>query len=291
MKTSIHTLCLLGAAGFGLAGLSAQAQVVSAAAATPTAPPSAAVATPEADAKDFTVRVGGFFLSSIKTTLSLTDAAGNGGQEVDFSKDLGGENSLNLFRFDAEWRFASKHKVQFAYFDIDRSTSRTINKEINWGDQVFPINTTVTAGFRTAISKLNYAYSFYRNAAQTQEINGLIGFHISRLEASLGTNSGKAEGVSVTAPLPVFGLEWNARLTDKLSSQVAYTYFGLSVDDKYSGNLSDFQAVLEYQVHRNWSVGGGYNRYTMRASAESDRLKLTMRHNYNGLLLFVSARF
>ena len=289
MKTFFRQIVLIPAA-LGLALLPARAQV--APAATPPAANPTAVAASYGDTDNFTIRLGAFFLSSIRTTLSLTDSAGKGGQELDFKKDLGGSDSLNVFRADSEWRFAARHKVQLAYFDLNRNASRVIDKQISWGDQTYPVNTTINTQFRSTVYKLNYGYALYRNDTNTQEICGLIGFHISAFKTSLSSaTSGKAEGVSVTAPLPVFGLEWKARLTDQLTSFVSYQYFGLTLDSKYQGNLSDFQALLDYSLGGNWNVGAGYNRFTTRASVKGDNLKLTFRHNYNGLMLFVSTSF
>jgi len=301
MKSLFRKVFVVSAAGVGLLVLPAHAQVAPAATPTPIQPAAATMTAGTESSEDFTVRLGAFFLSSINTKLALSDSAGHGGQEVDLSRDLGIRDSLNVFRLDAEWRFAGKHKVQFAYFDINRSTSHVLTGSINWGDQTYPVNATVSAQFRTTIYKLNYGYTFYQNETNTQEISGLIGFHITGMKASIsgaiaGVTSG-VEGASITAPLPVFGLEWKSRLSDKLSSYVAYEYFGLSLDNKYTGNLSDFQAMLEYHVGRNWSLGAGYNRYTSRATvtsgqtASGNQLKLALRHDYNGLMLFVSTSF
>ncbi len=242
----------------------------------------------------FKIQLGGFLLSSIKTTFSLTDADGNGGQEVDFKKDLGGNSSLNVFRLDGEWRFADRHKILFTYYDLNQTASRVIDKEIEWGGEIYPINTTINTQFKTTIYKLDYGYNFFKSENRNHELNGLIGFHITSFKTAISEAArGSSEGVSVTAPLPVVGLEWKAKLTEKLTSKVSFEYFGVSLDNKYTGNLSDFQALLEYRLNGNWSLGGGYNRYTMRATVKGDggRLKLSTRHSYNGLMLFASTHF
>src|SRR6478736_8145662 len=296
MKSTARQIFVVCAAVLTLAASSASAQVATTPApATAPAQPAAPV-TEVADTDKFHIRLGGFFLSSINTRLSLTDESGNGGQQVDFSRDLGGRDNLTLFRVDAEWQFAANHKVQLSYFNIDRTASKVIDHTINWGDQSYPISTTLHSEVQQIVSKLNYGYTFYRNAARTQEVTGLIGFHITKLKVDVGaTGTNLAEGGDVTAPLPIIGLEWKARLSDKITSYVAGEYFGLSLDDKYKGSLSDFQAMLEYKLSRHWSLGGGYNRYTSRASVTSERstssgeqLKLSVRHNYNGLMLFLA---
>jgi hypothetical protein len=90
----------------------------------------------------------------------------------------------------------------------------------------------------------------------------------------------------------VFGFEWKAQLAEKLTSYVSYQYFGISLDDKYKGHLSDFQALLDYHFTPNWSLGAGFNRYVMNATVKGDRgMELKLKHNYNGLLLFISTSF
>ncbi len=298
MKFISRKIFTLSAVMLACAARPASAQVVPATTCAPDQP-AATVDVTDPDQDRFTIRLGGFFLSSINTTISLTDASGHGGQQIDFSRDLGGRDNLSLFRADAEWRIASRHKIQASYFDIDRKATKTISTTINWGDQTYPVNTTLHSEFQTIVSKLNYGYTFYRNDTSTQELTGLIGFHITKMKVNVGaTASGNNEGADVTAPLPVIGLEWKAQLSAKLTSYVAYEYFGISVDDsKYKGSLSDFQAVVEYHLWRHWSLGGGYNRYTSRASATSEEtaggqaLKLSAKHNYNGLMLFISTNF
>lgn len=276
---------LLASAAFVLATLSVSVSLAAAAAAPTSAP---AASAPDA----FTFRLGGFAVSNIKTELSLSNSSGQVGDKIEFAKNLGGDDSLNVFRFDGEWRFAAKHKVQLSYYDIAMDASKVITAAIKWGDVIYPVNTTINSNFQTTVYKLNYAYTFYRN--QTHEINGQIGAHITSIEAGLSsTNVPKREGVEVTAPLPVIGLEWNAKLSDRFSTQVSYQYFGVSLeDDKYSGSLSDFLAVVNYQFHRNWSVGGGYNRYVIDAAVKGNRpVKLDIRHQYNGFILFLGASF
>jgi hypothetical protein len=301
MSSTFRQLIIGSAACIGLGILPSQGQVVPA---TPPAP-SELIAAPEVagnpDSDNFTLRLGAFIISSINTRLALSDAAGHGGQEVDLTKDLGIRNSLNVFRADAEWRFTARQKIQLTYFDINRSNSHVLTSSINWGDQTYPVSATVNAHFRTNIYKLNYGYTFFRNETNTQEICGLVGIHVTGVNASLGLAvagvGAAAEGASITAPLPVFGLEWSARLSAKLTSHVSYEYFGLSLDNKYEGNLSDFQAMLEYGIVRYWNLGVGYNRYTSRATVMSsgkvtgDPLKLSVKHQYNGLMLFIFTSF
>lgn len=290
MNAICRKLFLLSTTSLALTTLSAQTQNAPAATAPASEPAPAVTSSPETD--KFTIRLGAFLLSDIKTTLSLSDSNGNPGDSVDFEKSLGGDDSVNVFRLDGDWRFATNHKVQLAVFDISRSASRTLSAEINWGDQVYPVAATINTNFDTLVYKVNYGYTFYRTPKH--EVSALAGLHITQFKTSIGLANvpGSLESVSATAPLPVFGLEWKAQLSAKLTTHVSYTYFGLSVDDKYSGNLSDFQALIDYRLNRHWAVGAGYNRFVLRATYEGPRNRdLTIKHNYNGLMVFVTANF
>ena len=245
------------------------------------------------DADKFDIRLGGFALQNIKSTLRLDGSNGQIGDTVDFVKTLGGDDNLTVFRVDGEWRFAAKHRVQVAYFDIDMTATKTLTGAIKWGDQVYPVNAKIDSELRNTVYKLNYAYSFYRNP--NHEIAAQIGAHVTRIEANIGVPAlGKKEGSSVTAPLPVIGLEWKAKLSEKFLSQVSYQYFGVSLEnDKYSGDLSDFLAVVSYRLSRHWYVGGGFNRYVINAEVKGSKtaLKLTMKHEYNGFILHLGTNF
>lgn len=301
MSSTFRQVFIASAACLGLGALPSLGQVVPAASPAPSELTAAPEVAGKPDSDNFTLRLGAFLISSINTKLALSDAAGHGGQEVDLTNDLGIRNSLNVFRADAEWRFTARQKIQLTYFNLNRSNSHVLTSSINWGDQTFPVSATVNAHYRTNIYKLNYGYTFFRNKTNTQEISGLVGFHVTGVKASLGLAvagvGATAEGASLTAPLPVFGLEWSARLSAKLTSHVSYEYFGLSLNNRYEGNLSDFQAMLEYGIVRHWNLGVGYNRYTSRATVKSsglvsgDPLKLSVKHQYNGLMLFVSTSF
>ena len=57
--------------------------------------------------------LGTFGINS-QPTIELNGSAGSG--KVDFDREIGGGDSSG--RLDAQWRFAERHKVQFAAFGL-----------------------------------------------------------------------------------------------------------------------------------------------------------------------------
>ena len=243
------------------------------------------------DPSGFSLSLGGFLLSSVKTTVSLSASNGSAGSDIDFNTKLGHSSTVNVFRVDGEWRIAARHKVEFAYFDISQDGSKVIDTSINWGDQVYPVAATINSKFQNTVYKINYGYVFYREG--DTEVTGLIGAHVTTYEASLGLASGAStQKFTVTAPLPVIGLEWTDRFSEKWTSRLSFEYFGVSLESgKYSGHLTDFQGTVDYSLSQHWSLGGGYERFDFTAKLKNNLAQLKASRAYNGLLIYLKAHF
>src|SRR5688572_30317953 len=102
----------------------------------------------------FALRLGAFLVTDIQTTFGLHNSnTGQGGEIVDFGDTLGGETSVNVFRADADWYFTGAHFLQGSWYNINLTGRRTLDREIHWGDQTFPISATLESQFRTQIYK------------------------------------------------------------------------------------------------------------------------------------------
>ena len=52
-------------------------------------------------------------------------------------------------------RLGERWKIEAEYLTLHRDRARAINRTINWGNQVFPIATVVSAAFDTDIYRLS----------------------------------------------------------------------------------------------------------------------------------------
>lgn len=275
---------LLALASLLLAG---QAQSAEPAAAEPVPASFPREAFPETK---LSLRLGAFLVTNIDTTISLTTDGGLGGEIIDFGDTLGGETSVNVFRIDADWYVAGPHLVQGAWYDINLTGHRTIDRDIEFGDETFPINATVDSQMRTNIYKLSYGYTFHRG--QRHELTGLIGVHVMSLETGLSaTNLGRVERFEVTAPLPAFGIGWTAHWTPRFETRAIVQYFGISVDDKIEGNFVDVLLAAEYRLNKHFSVGAGYNYFDLEVDAHKGPLNLGVSDKYDGFLVYVGVHF
>jgi hypothetical protein len=244
----------------------------------------------EYPASQVDLRLGGFLLTNINTTLSLTGSGGNGGTIIDFGDTLGGETSVNIFRADVDWNISGPHLVQGSWYNIDLSGHKVISKEIDFGDEVFPINATVDSQMRSQVYKVSYGYTFHEG--EKHEFTGLIGVHVMTLETGLSAaNLGKAERFEVTAPLPAFGVGWTAHWARNFQTRAVVQYFGISVDDKIEGSFVDALFAAEYRMTNHFSFGVGYNYFKLDVDAHKGPLTLSADYQYDGFLVYIGAHF
>jgi hypothetical protein len=136
--------------------------------------------TARADALDdtFALSLGTFFLDTHTTVRADGSLVAGGavvpGTAIDVERDLGIDNKTS-FRLDGYWRFLERHKIRLMYFDENRSAARSLNKEIIFGGETYPINTEVEARLDTVVTALAYEYAFLRG--EHYELSGSIGIH------------------------------------------------------------------------------------------------------------------
>ncbi len=162
----------------------------------------------------FSVSLGAFITNRDTDTRLDSDTLGTG-TEIDFEEDIGLDRSDSVFRVDGHYRFRQKHRANFSVFDLSRDSSAAVQRDIQYGDRVFLLDTVVNANFDLTIYKLAYTYSVM------QRDNGYLGVtlgaYIADSKIGLAEQSlGQVEVREITAPLPVVGLRGEYEFTDRL---------------------------------------------------------------------------
>jgi hypothetical protein len=244
----------------------------------------------------FQVALGTFIITS-EPTVQLKGDTGNG-DRVDFDEALGGGDSQRI-RLDSHWRFGDtgRHKVKAIAFDMSRDNSRTFDRDIEWGGDIYPIGAKVDAEFSFTVIEVAYEYSFMRR--DNFELDASIGLHYTDLESSLkataeasgGTLTGDiSNSASVAAPLPVIGLRGIWDLSHNFWLDATAQFFALSIDE-YDGNLQDYRVLLTWQPKKWLGVGLGYNRFSIDVDVDASNFDGSLDWTYSGPMIFYSASF
>ena len=241
--------------------------------------------------------VGYFFLSTdmrVRVDGETSDVVGS---DVDFD-DTFGIGDFDRFRADILWRIAPRHLLRGMYFQNNRHATRSIEREVDFQDETFPVGATVDARSELTVAQLSYEYAFLRR--DNYELAGGIGIHYVdidlSLEATLAAQGNQASrradaGAATQAPLPVLGLRWLWRLPHNFYVAAQMQYFYLELDP-YSGSLTDLKASVVWQATDHFGIGLGYNDFSFRFDIE-DRGDFDgrLRWNYGGAMAFATFMF
>jgi hypothetical protein len=241
------------------------------------------------------VDLGGFFTST-DLRVRLDGEGGNTGDSVDFDETFG-LDEYETFRLDAQWRVKGRHSIRGTYFQNNRSATREIDRDIDFGDETYPLGTETTARWNLRVMQVSYDYAFKREV--NYELAAGIGIHM--LDAELGLDATITGGGgtasrqlsqkgSTDAPLPVLGLRGAWRLPHNFYATAQAQFFYLDVDD-YRGGLSDLKANIVWQATPHFGVGLGYNDFRFRFNVDKRLFDGRLRWNYGGAMAFASFVF
>lgn len=230
----------------------------------------------------------GVFITDRDTDAEL-DGTVDDGTNLNFENDLGLDSSDTVFRVDGYYRFNKRHRFDFSVFDLSRNASKQIERDIQWGDTLYVIDTVVKADMDLAIYKAAYTYSFL--IREDGYLGATAGLYVADSKASLREqNLGSAEIGDLTAPLPVIGLRGEYALSDRWSFRASGEFFFIEYED-VDGSLVDLYAGIDYRVLDHLSVGFGVNSVTLDVDASKSGFDGGLDWKYTGGLIFLKFDF
>ncbi|KUJ60714.1 hypothetical protein AR687_16955 [Flavobacteriaceae bacterium CRH] len=240
----------------------------------------------------FKVTAGAFFPTN-NTEVEVGSNNGNFGNLIDFEKDLGFNKNTVSFTAAFEWRISRRSRLGTEYFYLKRTASKTLEKEIEFGDNVYPVDARVAAFMNNEIVRVTYGYAII--SKPKYEIGALIGAHVLlgdvglRLEA----NTQEAEyrdNFDFTAPLPDLGIWGEFVLGKKVGLYANINYFAIKIND-IDGRLLSYNLSILYNVYKNFSITAGYTGLNIRVDTEKERLNGFFKWGYNGPTLAATYAF
>jgi hypothetical protein len=235
----------------------------------------------------FSIGLGAFFTD--RDSQTRIDGEANSGTDVDLESDLGLDKSDTVFRVDGYWRFAEKHRFDFSTFDLSRSASKQVEREIIWNDTTYPISTTVDAELDLAIYKAAYTWMFLKR--DRSFLGATVGLYIADIGAKLsGSTGGSVESSDLTAPLPVIGLRGEYRFADRWSLRGSGEIFAIEYDD-YDGSLYDLFIGLDFSVTETIAVGVGINSVQLDIGVAKRNFQGDLDWQYDGAMAYLKFDF
>lgn len=220
----------------------------------------------------YTFTLGSYF-TSVNSDVQANNPESGLGDRVDFESDLRFGSSDELFRFEGQFILKRRHQVNVAYYDLNRSASNTITREIEWRDRVFPVSAEVEGFFNTTVSELSYTYWWIAKDKVVLGINGGlqmvdIDVGVDLVERTAGT---LAADLGVAEPVPLIGFEVRSKLTEKLMFRGVGRFVTVSgLGDLSKVTVTDFSVGLEHRTFGKGGFGVAYKALDFDLDIEKD---------------------
>lgn len=230
----------------------------------------------------------GAFVPKTTTSAQLDSSTLGAGANIDFERALGITNQKTVPDAFARWRITDRWRVEAEYFLLNRSGSKALEQDIQWGDKVFTAGTQVQSMFNFADVRVSGGYSFFRTP--DKELGVGLGFHVASYNVALTAASVGDEAKKVTAPLPVLSAYGQFALTETWAVGARLDRFVITYD-KYSGNLTSMAVDVNYQPFRHVGFGLAYRSLFIILKATGDQLTAQFAQTFQGPLLYMNASF
>jgi len=229
----------------------------------------------------------GIFFPKTATEAQLTSRNGVGAS-VEFEDTLGLRAAKEVPALFGRWRFSERWRLEAEYFQLNRSGERVIDRNIQWGENVYPVNANVQSKFDFSDLRVSAGYSFFKRP--DKEIGVGLGLHVAAYDVSLSANAVGEEQQDVTAPLPVLSFYAQFALTERWALSARIDRFSLSYEN-YDGSLSALGIDVMYQPFRHVGFGFGYRSLFIDLEAEKSGRTLKVEQSFQGPLVFMNVSF
>jgi len=208
------------------------------------------------------------------------------GAGVSFAKDLGGDTSVTVPRFDAYYRFNPRHRVDVTSFGIDRAGRELLKIDIEFEDQSYSAGQTVISDISYELFKIGYGYSFYHSPDVELGITAGLSFTSYDFNYALadGSDSGSSD---VSSPLPMFGLRMAYAITPRWSIHYLSEAFFINLGDELEGALLDYEIGLQYRTGENFMLGAGVTRISIDLESDDEDWRGRIDDSHRGFLFYL----
>ena len=239
------------------------------------------------------VVVGGYF-ETTDANIRLDGTETDLGVPIDLEGELGLDESDTLFRLRLEFLPGERHQWNLGYYTLDREATRRLSRDIEFGDEVFPISAEVRAF--TDLEVIEGSYTFWFLRGERAAWGGTIGLVYLGVEAgigveALGTGIGLVESASTDLPVPVVGVAARFGLLERLILHFnAELLPGVTVGD-YEGSLANYAAGLEWRAFEHLAFGVGYNYFDVDLDVEKDDFRGNLEYQMQGAQIYLRLGF
>lgn len=240
------------------------------------------------------IEVSAYFPKA-NTTVNVS-RPGLPGTEIDMESDLDLDDSETLPAIYAGARLGKRWVVAGEYYGLDRTGSRTVDRDIDFDGATFPVGVEVSSKMQSDIYRLTVGYAVFRN--DRAELGAAIGLHATNFEIALQGDADVGVGVirqqnskrTFLAPMPTVGVFGTFEVTPRVILTGRADYLSLDIGD-YDGSILNAQAAISYKVTDMIEVGAAYRYVDYGLDVDKGRYTASVDYDFSGPAVFIRAGF
>jgi hypothetical protein len=233
----------------------------------------------------FSIRLGSYFTNATGQ-LRVDQTDGDQGTVIDLENVLNLPKTATVFRARADVRVASWFGVEGEYYRIARSKTTTIDRDINVGDTVFPIDASLSTHFYQ--NYLDLALKFYLFHRERWDLGLWAGANIHFVSLSLETQPADlSESRKTWIPVPSLGVCFSYSILPRLYLYGKAGYFKYS--DSTLGISFDstrFDISADYYIWKSLGVGVTYEYYDSSLDKSTSSYKGMIANKIQGFQIY-----
>jgi hypothetical protein len=235
----------------------------------------------------------GFFVPITNTNLQVGVEGAAAGTPINLEKDLGYNEGQLTFLANFQWRISRRSRVNLNYYNIPRSSTHTLTKDITFKDSTYHVNATINSFFNTAIYQVSYGYAIL--SKPNYELGVMIGAHIVGAKAGIsvnGANVGASESsdFGFTAPLPDLGIWGGYAFNKRMAVNLDVDYLSLTVGN-ITGSIFAYDILFIYKLTKKLEISAGYSGLNFKVDEVKQKVEANFKWGYNGPALGITYSF
>jgi hypothetical protein len=209
----------------------------------------------------FYINAGAFFVGH--DTFALLRPSGTDIPGVNIEQETGVPDGTSDFRLEGYLRLGKRHRLVLGYFDMNRDSVNRLTGQIEWEDQVFPIDAQVATVWDTRVFSFQYRFSVLKRERLDIGISaGLFAMKVKSGIALGDSTDDVSADVSEQAPLPMLGLGLEWEFARNFMLRARGQYLAISIQDTVDGKWGEGAVAVEWyplESFRQLGIGAGYN--------------------------------
>jgi len=236
----------------------------------------------------------GLFVPISNTRVEVGNKDGTFGTAIDLEDDLGFNQSTIAFLGGLEWRASRRSKFELNYFQLNRKSTHTLEKDIEFKDTTYHTNTSLGVTTKGAIFQFSYSYAIFLNPRYEAGVAG--GVHIvgskfgMSLASTVAGTINKETDFDFTAPLPDLGIWGGYAINKRWAVKGAFNYLALTIGD-YRGRVLSYNAGVMYGILKNLNASLVYAGLNIKVDVTKDHFNGDFKWGYNGPALTANYTF